>query len=62
MGVKNINVLVGENKISYLKVMKIKIISWAIYTIISFFCFGNFLQLGDKKKVLVNPTKGFLRF
>jgi hypothetical protein len=27
MGVKNINVLVSENEISYLKLMKIKIIS-----------------------------------
>jgi hypothetical protein len=26
------------------------------------FSFGEFSQPGDKKKGLVNPTKGFLRF
>jgi hypothetical protein len=26
------------------------------------FFFGEFLQPGDKKKGLVNPTNGFLRF
>jgi hypothetical protein len=31
--VENINVLVGENEMSYLKLMKIKVISRAIYTI-----------------------------
>jgi hypothetical protein len=42
--------------------MKIKTISWAIYMIINVFFFDDFLQLGDKKKELVNPTNGFLRF
>jgi len=32
MGVKNISVLVGENEISYFKLMKMKI-SWVIYMI-----------------------------
>jgi hypothetical protein len=31
--------------------------------IVSVFYFGGeFLQIGDKKKGLANPTKGFLRF
>jgi hypothetical protein len=33
MGVKIISVLVGENEISYFKLMKMKIISWVIYMI-----------------------------
>jgi hypothetical protein len=44
MGVKNISILVGENEISYFKIMKVKIISLIFYMTMDYqFLVTNYL-------------------